>query len=61
MVLDSIPKLYHYFPQSITNNTKPLLVIELLGKNFKKLSREYKSFSVATCFRISLQLVSIHL
>lgn len=52
-LLDSIPKLYKYFPEA---NGKATLVTELLGNSLSDLYRK-QIFSLVTVMRIGLQVV----
>lgn len=54
---DSIPKVYHYSPQ--TEESKEILVTELLGDDLNTIYGKLGPFSTATVMKIGLQMVKI--
>lgn len=53
---DSIPKIYFY--TQLPNETKAVLVMELLGKNLEALLNFHQKLSEVTVMRIGIQLVN---
>lgn len=56
MHTDSLPKFYHYF--AATNETRAVLITELLGNTLIDLWHQFKPFSAITVMKIGIQVVS---